>query len=89
LLKTDYSFLVCIATKLQTLKKFSRLFQKTIFQKNAVSIKQQINPSINENWHEEINQLFNNQNQYLKSKVQNCLSLEEFQESTKKYGENN
>ncbi len=57
--------------------------------KNAVSIKQQINPSINENWHEEINQLFNNQNQYLKSKVQNCLSLEEFQESTKKYGENN
>lgn len=57
--------------------------------KNAISIKQQINPTINENWHDEINQLFNNQNQYLKSKVQNCLSLEEFQESTKKYGENN
>ncbi|MFN8326281.1 hypothetical protein [Flavobacterium sp.] len=60
-----------------------------LLKKNSSYIKSQINPSVNENWNEEISQLFNNQNQYLKSKVQNCLSLEEFQESTKKYGENN
>lgn len=60
-----------------------------LLKKNANTIKSQINPTINENWQKEWDELFNNQHQYLKSKVQNCLSLEEFQKNSKKYGENN
>lgn len=60
-----------------------------LLKKNAATIKSQINPSTNENWQKEWDELFNNQHQYLKSKVQNCLSLEDFQENSKKYGENN
>lgn len=60
-----------------------------LLKKNAAEIKKQIIIGLNEDWSKEYNILFNNQNQYLKSKVNNCVSLEEFQELTKKYGENN
>ncbi|MGL2963747.1 hypothetical protein ACSVH2_08020 [Flavobacterium sp. RSB2_4_14] len=56
--------------------------------KNATEIKKQI-VFVNENWSEAYNILFNNQNQYLKSKVNACLTLEEFQEISRQYGENN
>ncbi len=57
--------------------------------KNATEIKKQIVIGINEDWSNEYNLLFNNQNQYLKSKVNACLSLEEFQKVSKQFGENN
>ena len=57
--------------------------------KNAPEIKKQIVIGINEDWSKEYNLLFDNQNQYLKSKVNNCLSLEEFQKVSEQYGENN
>jgi hypothetical protein len=57
--------------------------------KNAAEIKKQIVIGINEDWSNEYNLLFNNQNQYLKSKVNACLSLEEFQKVSEQYGENN
>jgi hypothetical protein len=59
-----------------------------LLKKNGVEIKKQI-LFVNENWSEAYNILFDNQNQYLKSKVNACLTLEEFQEISKQYGENN
>jgi len=63
--------------------------QNDLLKKNAAEIKKQIVIGLNEDWSAEYNILFNNQNQYLKSKVNNCVSLEEFQAETAKYGENN
>ena len=60
-----------------------------LLKKNAAEIKKQIIVGINEDWSKEYNMLFDNQNQYLKSKVNACLSLEEFQNASKQYGENN
>ena len=59
-----------------------------LLKKNGVEIKKQI-LFVNENWSEAYNLLFDNQNQYLKSKVNACVTLEEFQEISKQYGENN
>lgn len=60
-----------------------------LLKKNAGEIKKQIIIGINEDWSKEYNMLFDNQNQYLKSKVNACLSLEEFQKISEQYGENN
>jgi hypothetical protein len=60
-----------------------------LLKKNAVQIKKQIDITIQENWSKEFEILFTNQHQYLKSKVQDCVSLEKFQEDSKKFGENN
>jgi hypothetical protein len=59
-----------------------------LLKKNAAEIKKQI-VFVNENWSEAYNLLFDNQNQYLKSKINACVTLEEFQEISKQYGENN
>ncbi|MBF6642244.1 hypothetical protein IVB69_12185 [Flavobacterium sp. J49] len=60
-----------------------------LLKKHNTEIKKQIVIDINEDWSKEYNLLFDNQNQYLKSKVNTCLSLEEFQKVSKQYGENN
>lgn len=60
-----------------------------LLKKNANEIKKQIIIGINEDWSKEYNLLFDNQHQYLKSKVNACLSLDEFQENSKKHSENN
>ncbi|NNT71753.1 hypothetical protein HKT18_05925 [Flavobacterium sp. IMCC34852] len=60
-----------------------------LLKKYSAEIKKQIVIGINEDWSKEYNVLFNNQNQYLKSKVNACLSLEEFQKVSEQYGENN
>lgn len=60
-----------------------------LLKKNTAEIKKQIVIGINEDWSKEYNLLFDNQNQYLKSKVNACLSLEEFQKISQQYGENN
>lgn len=60
-----------------------------LLKKNATAIKNQINPAINEDWSKEFSILFTNQHQYLKSKVTNCYSLEEFQKAAEKFKENN
>ena len=59
-----------------------------LLKKNAPEIKKQI-LNTNEDWSKEYHKLFDNQNQYLKSKVNACLSLEEFQKVSEQYGENN
>lgn len=57
--------------------------------KNAAALKKQINPTIQEDWSKEFSILFTNQHQFLKSKVNDCLSLEEFQKVSDRNGENN
>ena len=60
-----------------------------LLKKNAVEVKKQIDNTINEDWSKEYTIIFTNQNQYLKSKVNNCLSLEEFQAQYANRAENN
>jgi hypothetical protein len=60
-----------------------------LLKKNADEIKKQIDITIDENWSKEYDILFNNQNQYLKSKVNACLSFEEYKVVSDRYGENN
>ena len=57
--------------------------------KNAAEIKKQIVIGIDEDWSAAYNLLFDNQNQYLKSKVNDCLSFEEYKVVSDRYGENN
>jgi len=63
--------------------------KNNLLKKNADAIKKQIDITINEDWSKEFNILFTNQHQYLKSKVNDCLSLEDFQKVSNQYGENN
>ena len=60
-----------------------------LLKKNAVEIKKQIDNKIDEDWSAAYNLVFNNQNQYLKKKVNDCLSFEAYQKESDKYGENN
>ena len=60
-----------------------------LLKKNADEIKKQIINNIDEDWSAAYNLLFDNQNQYLKSKVNDCLSFEEYKAVSDRYGENN
>ncbi|MGV3697858.1 hypothetical protein [Flavobacterium sp.] len=60
-----------------------------LLKKNADEIKKQLSSPTEEDWSAAYNILFDNQNQYLKSKVNACLSYEDFQKISEKYGENN
>jgi hypothetical protein len=60
-----------------------------LLKKNADEIKKQINITLDEDWTIAYNILFDNQNQYLKSKVNACLSFEEYKTVSERYGENN
>ena len=60
-----------------------------LLKKNADEIKKQIIITIDEDWSASYNILFDNQNQYLKSKVNTCLSFEEYKTVSEKHGENN
>jgi hypothetical protein len=57
--------------------------------KNAAEIKSQIDITLDEDWSLSYATLFTGQNQYLKSKVNDCQSLEEFRIDYAKHGENN
>jgi hypothetical protein len=60
-----------------------------LLKKNAAEIKKQIVIGIDEDWSAAYNLLFDNQNQYLKSKVNACMSFEEYKVVSDRYGENN
>jgi hypothetical protein len=60
-----------------------------LLKKNAVEIKKQINDFNDEDWSKEFEILFANENQYLKSKVNDCLSLEEYQKISDRFNLNN
>ena len=59
-----------------------------MLKQNAAEIRKQIVPTAKD-WSAEYNTLFASENQYLKSKVNECMSLEEFQEYAKKLNLNN
>ena len=66
------------------------VINKNVFlKKYAIEIKKQVSNLVSEDWSKEMNIIFTNQNQYLKSKVNNCLSLEEYQKIALKAEENN
>ena len=60
-----------------------------LLQKNAAEIKKQIDITVDENWSKEYDMLFDKQNLYLKSKVNACLSFEEYKVISDRMGENN
>lgn len=60
-----------------------------LLKKNAAEVKKQIDITVDEDWSAAYNMLFDNQNQYLKSKVNACLSFEEYKVVSDRYGENN
>jgi len=47
--------------------------------KFSAEIKKQINPQLNEDWLQAFAEIFNGQNQYLKSKVNDCMDMEAYQ----------
>jgi len=60
-----------------------------LLKKNADEIKKQINIMLDEDWSAAYNILFNNQNQYLKSKVNACLSFDEYKIVSDRENQNN
>ena len=60
-----------------------------LLKKNAKTIKSQIDITLSEDWSKEMNAIFATENKYLKSKVNVCLSQEEFQKVSKRYNDNN
>jgi hypothetical protein len=68
---------------------FEVIDKNTFLKKYENEIKSQINPSAFESWNTEYNLLFNNQNQYLQSKVQKCLSFDEFNTKSTNHKDNN
>lgn len=60
-----------------------------LLKKNADEIKKQIIITIDEDWSVAYNMLFDNQNQYLKSKINACLSFEEYKVVSDRFRSNN
>jgi len=60
-----------------------------LLKEHAKEIKSQIIIDLNEDWSNEFEQLFAKEHQYLKSKVNKCLSLEEFQAVSNRFNDNN
>lgn len=60
-----------------------------LLKKNAAEIKKQIVITLDEDWSAAYNILFDNQNQYLKSKVNECLSFEEYKVVSDRENQNN
>lgn len=60
-----------------------------LLKNNADYIKSQIKITLDEDWSKEYDILFAKEHQYLKSKVNKCLSLEEFQVVSKRFNDNN
>jgi hypothetical protein len=63
--------------------------KSALLKQNSNEIKKQIKNTLEEDWSKEFTAIFTNQNQYLKSKVNTCLSLEEFQKVSKRFNDNN
>ncbi|MEC4049841.1 hypothetical protein OX284_010410 [Flavobacterium sp. SUN046] len=63
--------------------------KSTFLKQNSVEIKKQVNNQLDEDWSNEFNTIFTNQNQYLKSKVNACLSIDDFHKVSKRFNDNN
>lgn len=71
-------------------EEINEVIQKNpVLKKYAESIRSQINITLDEDWSKEYNTVFATENGYLKSKVNHCLSHEEFQKVSKRFNDNN
>jgi len=90
IVKNRLQFLSLYCNKAPNNEETLEVINKSPFLKqNANEIKKQINNQLSEDWSKEYNAIFNNQNQYLKSKVNACLSLDEFHKVSKRFNDNN
>lgn len=90
IVKNRLQFLSLYCNKAPNNEEVNEVIQgNTLLKKNAKAIRSQIDISLNENWSKELNILFATEHQYLKSKVNACLSQEEFQKVSKRYNDNN
>lgn len=58
---------------------FETINQNDLLKKNDNEIRNQVLNKLDENWLDEYNAIFATENMHLKSRVNNCLSLDEFQ----------
>ena len=90
IVKNRLQFLSLYCNKAPNNEEVNEVIQgNNLLKKNAKAIKDQINITLNEDWSNEMNILFATENKYLKSKVNACLSQEEFQKVSKRYNDNN
>lgn len=90
IVKNRLQFLSLYCNKAPNNEEVNEVIQgNTLLKKNAKAIRSQIDISLNEDWSKELNILFATEHQYLKSKVNACLSQEEFQKVSKRYNDNN
>jgi len=90
IVKNRLQFLSLYCNKAPNNEEVNEVIQgNALLKKNAKAIQSQINITLNEDWSKELNILFATENQYLKSKVNSCLSHEEFQKVSKRYNDNN
>lgn len=90
IVKNRLQYLSLYCNKAPNNEEVNEVIQGNEFLKNnAKAIKSQIDITLNEDWSKEINAIFATENKYLKSKVNSCLSLEEFQKVSKRFNDNN
>src|SRR6478672_10352751 len=90
IVKNRLQFLSLYCNKAPNNEEVNEVIQgNKLLQKNAAAIKRQIDITIQEDWSKELNAIFATENKYLKSKVNNCLSHEEFQKVSKRFNDNN
>ena len=58
---------------------FETITKSEILKNNATEIRHQVQDKLEENWAKEYDVIFATENKYLKSKVNNCSTLEDFQ----------
>ena len=90
IVKNRLQFLSLYCKKAPNNEEVNEVIQKNeLLKKNAAVIKNQIDITLDEDWSKEYNAVFATENQYLKSKVNSCLSHEEFQKVSKRFNDNN
>jgi len=90
IVKNRLQFLSLYCNKAPNNEEVNEVIQgNALLKKNAKAIRSQIDITLNEDWSKELNILFATEHQYLKSKVNACLSHEEFQKISKRYNDNN
>ena len=90
IVKNRLQFLSLYCNKAPNNEEVNEVIQKNaILKKYSATIKSQIDITLNEDWSKELTTIFATENKYLKSKVNNCLSHEEFQKVSKRFNDNN
>ncbi|MBC7525389.1 MAG: hypothetical protein H7239_13250 [Flavobacterium sp.] len=68
---------------------FEVINKSSLLKQNSKVIKSQVINTLNEDWSKELSAIFAKENQYLKSKVNDCLSLEAYQKVSDRFNDHN